>query len=104
MRIQNALLLFFFDIVFLASHNARHLVVDPVSLLLISDRAAFEGIDGDELKPAEQFPVVDPVVALLEEVVLIGVIVLDEHLPFLILLTKEGARMRNYLVIDELLT
>ena len=86
----------------LASHDARHFVVDPVSLLLISDRAAFEGIDGDELKPAEQFPLVDPVAAPLKEVVLIGVIVLDEHLPFLILLTKEGARMRNYLVIDKL--
>ena len=41
-------------------------------------------------------------VAPLKEVVLIGVIVLDEHFPFLILLTKKGARMRNYLVIDEL--
>lgn len=86
----------------LPSHDARHFVVDPVSLLLIGDRAAFEGVDGDEPEPFEEIPVVDGVVAPLKEVALIWVVVLDLHFPFLIFLTKEGARMRNYLVIEEL--
>ena len=83
----------------LTSHDARHFVVDPVSLLLISDWAAFEGIDGDELKPAEQFLVVDLVVAPLKEVVLIGVVVLDEHFPIGTFLTKEGAGMRDDFIV-----
>ena len=101
---ESANLLLFFDIFDqgIPSHDARHFAVDPDSLLLISDRAAFEGVDGDELKPAEQFLVVDLVVAPLKEVVLIGVVVLDEHFPIGTFLTKEGAGMRNYLVIEEL--
>ena len=85
----------------LAGHDARHFSVDPLSLLLIEDRAAFEGVDGDEPEPFEEIPVVDGVVAPLKEVALIWVVVLDEHFPFLIFLTKEGARMRNYLMIEE---
>ena len=41
------------------------------SLLLIEDRAAFEGVDGDEPEPFEEIPVVDGVVAPLKEVALI---------------------------------
>ena len=82
------------------SHDARHFVVDPVSLL-IDDMAALEGVDGDYPKPFEEIPIVDPVAATLKEVVLIGVVVLDEHFPFLIFLTKEGARMRNDLIIED---
>ena len=85
----------------LPSHDARHFVVDPLSLLLIDDRAAFEGVDGDEPEPFEEIPVVDGVVAPLKEVALIWVVVLDQHFPFLIFLTKEGSRMRNYLMIEE---
>ena len=84
-----------------ACHDARHFIVNPVSLLLISDRAAFEGVDGDEPEPFEEIPVVDGVVAPLKEVALIWVVVLDLHFTFLIFLTKEGARMRNYLMIEE---
>ena len=85
----------------LPSHDARHFVVDPVSLLLIEDRAALEGVDGDDLEPLEEILVVDPVAAPLKEVVLIGVVVLDEHFPFLIFLTKEGASMRNDFIIED---
>ena len=88
----------------LASHDARHFVVDPVSLLLIEDRAAFEGVDGDEPEPFEEIPVVDGVVAPLKEVALIWVVVLDLHFTFLIFLTKEGVRMRNYLIIEKACT
>ena len=56
----------------LPSHDARHFVVDPVSLLIISNKAAYEGVDGDELELGEEFLVVDLVVAPLKEVVLIG--------------------------------
>lgn len=86
--------------VYLPSHDARHFVVYPVSLL-IDDTAALEGVDGDDLEPLEEILVVDPVAAPLKEVVLIGVVVLDEHFPFLIFLTKEGARMRNDFIIED---
>lgn len=84
----------------LASHDARHFAIDPLSLL-IDDRAALEGVDGDDLEPLEETLVVDPVAAPLKEVVLIGVVVLDEHFPFLIFLTKEGAGMRNDFIIED---
>ena len=84
----------------LANHDSRHFVVDPVSLL-IDDIAALEGIDGDDPEPFEEALVVDPVAAPLKEVVLIGVIVLDEHFPIGTFLTKEGAGMRDNFIVEE---
>ena len=83
------------------SHDAGHLVLNPLLFILISNRSAIKGIDGDELEPAELVLVVEAVVALLEEVVLIGVVVLDGDLAFGINLAKECAGVRNDLKIEE---
>ena len=84
----------------LAGHYARHFAIDLL-FLLIGDRAALEGVDGDDPEPFEKILVVDLVAAPLKEVALIWVVVLDEHFPFLIFLTKEGARMRDDLIVEE---
>ena len=52
-----------------------------------------QGVDRDDLEPLKQLPVVDLVVASLEEVVLIRVVVFDNDKPSARLLTKEGASM-----------
>ncbi len=62
-----------------------------------------EVVDSDELVPVEQLLVVDGMFASLEEVVLVGVVVLDlEEFPLGVLLAKEGASMANHLLIEML--
>lgn len=85
----------------LTSHNAGHLVFNPLLFILISNWSAIKGIDGDELEPAEEVLVVEAVVALPEEVVLIGVQVLDADLALCINLPKECAGVRNDFKIKE---
>jgi hypothetical protein len=58
-----------------------------------------QGVDRDALEPLEQLPVVDLVVASLEEVVLVRVVVFDSYEPSARLLAKEGASMGNDTII-----
>jgi len=61
-------------------------------------------VDSDELVPVEQLLVVDGMFASLEEVVLVGVVVLDlEEFTLGVLLAKEGASMPNNFLIEMLL-
>ena len=93
----------FMNVVNVSCHDATHLVVDPGLLSLISNWATVEVVDSDELVPVEQLLVVDGMFASLEEVVLVGVVVLDlEEFPLGVLLAKEGASMANHFLIEML--
>ena len=81
----------------------HHLVIYPVLLSLISNFATFEKMHSDDRVPVEGLLVVNLVVALLEEVVLIRVIVLEKcELALGSLLAKEGARMADHFFAEVL--
>ena len=84
---------------YFSCHDAPNLVVDPVLLIRVFNKPPMQGVDRDDLEPLEQLPVVDLVVASLEEVVLVRVVVLDGHKPSGRHLTKEGASMGNDTII-----
>ena len=70
-----------------------------IFLIIISEWATFQLKDGDDLVLAEELLVVEGVVALLVEVVLVGVVELDADLAVSVFLTKEGASMREHLFV-----
>jgi hypothetical protein len=62
-----------------------------------------EVVDSYQLVPVEQLLVVDGIFALLEEVIRVGVVVLDlEELTLGVLFAKEGASMANHFLIEML--
>jgi hypothetical protein len=99
---QSTFLLFFFNVISVSSHDACHLVPDLFFLSSILHRATSQSKDSDESVSLEEPLVVDRVVALLKEVVLVRVIVLDADFPVGGLLAKESASMRENFSIDDL--
>ena len=78
-------------------------MLNPFFLSLISNWATVEVVDSYELVSVEQLLVVDGMFARFEEVVLVGVVVLDlEEFPLGVLLAKEGASMANHFLIEML--
>ena len=80
-------------------HDVDHLVVDLVLFFFPCNRATFQGKHVDDPVLAEELLVVEGVVALLVEVVLVRVVELDADLAVSVLLTKEGASMREQLSV-----
>ena len=76
--VVSTFLLSLLDFVFIdrVVHDAGHLVVDPLPLILV-DLPSLEGVHLDEVKAAEELVVVDALATALEEVVLDWVVVLD---------------------------
>ena len=104
MCILGAFNLFCFDKFFrnLPSHDASHLGVDVIFLSSILDGAAEKSKDSDELVSAEEPKVVDRVATSFEEVVLIGVVVLESsEIPIGFLLAKESASMRKVFISSD---
>ena len=74
-------------------------MIDSLFLIFISEWATFQFKDSDDLVLAEELLVVEVVVALLVEVVLVRVVELDADIAVSVLLTKEGASMREQLSV-----
>ena len=101
MSFDCTLFLLVFGLLFLlcSNHDAGHLVGDLLILLITSNWAPLESIHRNKTKSLEEVVVVDRVVASLEEVVLVGVEVLDEHLASSFILAEEGACMCYYIAV-----
>ena len=99
MRSKSTYQFSFFKIIHVPSHDAHHLVSDSLFLIGISEGATFQLKDGDYPVLAEELLVVEGEVALPVKVVLVRVVELDADIAFSVLLTKEGASMREQLFV-----
>ena len=93
----------FFNIhmICVSSHDASHLIVYLCLISSILHRATSQSKDCDNSVSLEESLIIYRIVSLLEEVILIGVIVLDTDFPVCIVLTQKGASMRENFSIDE---
>ena len=82
-----------------SSHYAYHLVPYSLFLINISEWATLQLKDGDDPVIAEELLEVEGEVALPVEVVLVRVVELDADIAVSVLLTKEGASMREQLFV-----
>ncbi len=71
-------------------------------LLLLSDWAAFESVDRDDLEVVEELLIVDGLAAPAQELAAVGVVVPD-HWAVVLDLAKEGASVRDDLSSDSVL-
>ena len=101
MRSQSAFSHSFFCIIchIFTSHYSHHLVSYLLFLISISESATFQFKDSDDPVLAEELLVVEGEVALPVEVVLVRVVELDADIAVSVLLTKEGASMREQLFV-----